>query len=99
MSDEEKPVSSRVSRLAAFTRDTFVDHVDRNGGLNPCEGCGSTDWTMALKENGKPDLLSPPLFSSESVYLLLPVTCGKCGNVRLFNVGMIANIVDGENDA
>lgn len=98
MGDEEKPVSRRAARLAAFTRDTFIDHVERSGGLNPCEGCGSTDWTMALKENGKPDVLSPPLFSSESVYLLLPVTCGKCGNVRLFNVGMITNTDSEESD-
>lgn len=99
MSDEEKPVSKRALRLAEFTWEKFVAHADRNGGLNPCENCGASDWTASVGENGKADMLAPPMFMADSFYLILPVTCGKCGNMRMFNVGMIASIDEGDSDA
>lgn len=99
MSEEEQPVSERATRLAEFTWKKFLAHADRSGGLKPCESCGTSDWTASVGENGKADMLAPPMFMTDSFYLILPVTCGKCGNMRMFNVGMIANIVDGESDA
>jgi len=38
------------------------------------------------------------MYMSESVYLIMPVTCGKCGNVRMFNVGMMLNKDDEVRD-
>ena len=98
MSDEEQPVSERVRRLAAFKWETFVAHAESRGGLNPCEGCGANDWTASVQPNGRPDVLSSPMYMSESVYLIMPVTCGKCGNVRMFNVGMMLNKDDEVRD-
>jgi len=91
MSDEEQRTSDRARRLAAFNWESFLAHAERHGGLNPCEGCGSSDWTVTLQPNGKPDILASPMYMSESMYLVMPVTCGKCGNMRMFNVGMMAD--------
>ncbi|MGF7240669.1 hypothetical protein ABIC11_001082 [Pseudomonas oryzihabitans] len=96
MSEDEKQIPERVKRLANFNWEKFLDHADQHGGLNPCEGCGSEDWTATVDEKGKADVLRSPMFNSENSYLIMPVTCGKCGNMRMFNLGMIVNNL-GEN--
>lgn len=99
MSDEEKPVSERVKRLANFTWEEFSAHTEKHGGFKPCEACGHDEWTGSIDEQGKPIMMQSPLWSKPGeVYLTIPVTCGKCGNIRFFNVGMMANNVGGKRD-
>lgn len=103
MSESEKidipEVSERVRLIAEFSVEKLNAHFEKNGGLNQCEACGASDWTISQDGNGRPNMVLSPLFDPpKSQLLFVPIFCGQCGNTRFINASQAAGVIKGSTD-
>lgn len=87
---QEDEASPRVKRLAGFSADQLNDHLMKRGGVNPCEGCGTSEWSISMDSKGRPTMIRAPLFDpNDSVLLFVPLFCKQCGNTRFINAAQV----------
>lgn len=95
---QEDEVSPRVKRLAGFSADQLNDHLMKRGGVNPCEGCGTSDWSISMDTKGRPSMIRCQLFDpSDSALLFIPLFCKQCGNTRLINAAQVIEPDEGDS--
>ncbi|MWK59781.1 hypothetical protein GO594_27660 [Pseudomonas otitidis] len=95
---QEEESSPRVKRLAAFSADQLNDHLMRRGGVNVCEGCGTSEWSISMDTKGRPSMIKCALFDPEDKMLLfIPLFCKRCGNTRFINAAQVIEPEQGDD--
>ena len=75
----------------------ITDFISRKLGIRTCEACGMNAWThdATVYELREWDDTGTASGDYGEVVPLVALTCGKCGNTKLFNA-VVAGLVDGE---
>lgn len=95
---EDDEFSPKVRRLAAFSAEQLNDHLLHKGGVNVCEACGASEWSITMDTQGRPSMVKCALFDpSDKVLLFIPLFCRRCGNTRFINTAQVLGPAEGED--